>query len=152
MRDKDLLPSDFLYAVERAKYPIILLEGTRNLSAEDKPKLVYFAQYLACLLPQARFRTGDAPGTDEAFAEGISNVDPDRLEYVLPYGTHRKRKVAVGSHLYSLDTIPDEELEELCQKAIEATPARASLIRAYMKSRFNNRLTVKALYLIRDAL
>ena len=58
---------------------VVLIEGTRKLPTEDRPRLVEFAKELARLLPQLMFRTGNAPGADEAFAEGVRNVDPSRL-------------------------------------------------------------------------
>jgi len=131
---------------------VVLIEGTRNLPTRDRPKLVEFAEELAHLLPQVMFRTGNAPGADEAFAEGVRSVDPSRLQYVLPYETHAKKRIDPHSQVYPLDAIPDSELEEACRQAMEATPGIAGLIKLYMKLRVKNRSTVKALYLIRDAL
>ncbi|MBW1732265.1 MAG: hypothetical protein JRH08_11730 [Deltaproteobacteria bacterium] len=135
-----------------AREQVVLVEGSRNLFTRDRPRLVEFAKELARLLPQAMFRTGNAPGADEAFAEGVRTVDPSRLQYVLPYETHGKKKIDPHSQVYPLDAIPDSELKEACQQAMEATPEIAGLIRLYMKLRVKNRSTVKALYLIRDAL
>ena len=131
---------------------VVLVEGTRNLPTRDRPKLVEFAKELARLLPEVMFRTGNAPGADEAFAEGVRNVDPSRLQYVLPYETHAKKRIDPHSQVYPLNAIPDSELEEACRQAMEATPGIAGLIKLYMRLHVKNRSTVKALYLIRDAL
>jgi hypothetical protein len=51
---------------------IILLEGTRKLMDADAPKLTALAQQLAAQYPNTIFRTGNATGSDEAFAKGVS--------------------------------------------------------------------------------
>ena len=144
--------TDFLSRIKEVKEPVILLEGTRNLPDEDKPKLVHFAERLAELLPRARFRTGNATGTDEAFAEGVKNIDPKRLQYVLPYKTMGRKRIHPQSGMYSLEDVPATEAEEIYRQTMEATPENAHLIELYTKVRKRNRTTVKALYLIRDAL
>jgi len=131
---------------------VVLIEGTRNLPTRDRARLVEFAEEVARRLPTAMFRTGNAPGADEAFAEGVRSVDPSRLQYVLPYETHAKKRIDPHSQVYPLDAIPGSELEEACRQAMEATPGIAGLIKLYMRLRVKNRSTVKALYLIRDAL
>ena len=143
---------DALRYIEECKEPVVLLEGTRKLPTRDKPRLVEFAKELARLLPQVMFRTGNAPGADEAFAKGVRSVDPSRLQYVLPYETHAKKRIDPHSQVYPLDAIPDSELKEACRQAMEATPEIAGLIKLYMRLRVKNRSTVKALYLLRDAL
>jgi hypothetical protein len=50
---------------------IILLEGTRKLMDGDAPKLTALAQQLAAQYPKCIFRTGNATGSDEAFAKGM---------------------------------------------------------------------------------
>jgi hypothetical protein len=62
---------DLLRSARDHGRPVILLEGTRDLPDEDRPKLVALAAHLAQALPEARFRTGNARGTDTAFAEGV---------------------------------------------------------------------------------
>lgn len=46
---------------------------------------------LAEKFPRLRFRSGNAPGSDEAFSNGIAAVDPTRLEIVAPYVSHREK-------------------------------------------------------------
>lgn len=53
------------------KNPVVLLEGTRDLPDSDRPKLVALAQFLATQFPHVVFRTGNASGSDEAFAAGV---------------------------------------------------------------------------------
>ena len=53
--------------VRDSERPVILIEGTRALPAEDRDKLVSLAT--AQGFPEAVFRTGNAERSDEAFAE-----------------------------------------------------------------------------------
>src|SRR3989304_5524018 len=86
--------------------PIILVEGTRSLPEGDRRSLVALGERLAKELPNAIFRTGNAEGSDEAFAEGIKKIDPARLQYVLPYPKHRKMKIEETSYKIALSEIP----------------------------------------------
>ncbi len=144
--------SEVLSCVRAVKTPVILVEGTRNLLDKDRPKLVPFAEIIARVFPDAKFRTGNATGADEAFAEGIRNIDPNRTQYVLPYKTYEKKKIDPQSKVYSLEAVPDPEAEGIYRQTMKASPEVANLIKLYMKLRVRNRSTVKALYLIRDAL
>jgi len=85
--------SEVLSCVRAVKTPVILVEGTGNLPDKDKPKLVRVAEIIARVFPDAKFRTGNATGADEAFAEGLRNIGPGRTQYVLPYETHGKKKI-----------------------------------------------------------
>ena len=81
----------FTRIVEDNPQSVILLEGMRVLLDSDKDKLVTLARLLTEQFPDAKFRTGNASGTDEAFAKGVAEADPSRLEYILPYAGHRKK-------------------------------------------------------------
>lgn len=72
-----------------------LVEETRELPEKDAGKLTAFAKWMAETYPQAIFRTGNADGADMAFANGVAQVDPTRIEYVLPYRTSEGRH---GAH------------------------------------------------------
>ncbi|MBW2349468.1 MAG: hypothetical protein JRF59_16825 [Deltaproteobacteria bacterium] len=132
--------------------PVILLEGTRNLSNEDRLEVVWFTERLARMLPRAKFRTGNATGTVEAFAQGVKNVDPWRLEFVVPCGTLRKSKVPPESAVFSLEDIYGNVRAEICRQTKEASPRIAPPIDLFRKVGRKNRHTVKALYLLRDTL
>ena len=45
--------------------PVILVEGTREVSPQDRPQLVAFGRWLARTYPHAVFRTGNAKGANE---------------------------------------------------------------------------------------
>jgi hypothetical protein len=86
---------EFTVNLTSSSNEIILLEGTRKLAESDAPKLIALAQQLATKYPRCIFRTGNATGSDEAFAKGIALVDPTRLEYVLP--SHRDGKKEINT-------------------------------------------------------
>ena len=96
----------FLDYVHRYYIPIILVEGIRSLPEGDRHCLVELSERLAKELPDAIFRTGNAEGSDEAFAEGIKKVDPARLQYILPYPKHRKMKIEESSYKIALSKMP----------------------------------------------
>ena len=129
--------------------PVILLEGTRALPECDEPRLVAFARQLASLFPHARFRTGNASGSDEAFAEGVCSVDAHRLEYILPHQSMRASSRNKLSPSLSLDEIGEDEEELLALETVTASPKYKSLIGGRKK---HSALKVKANYLLRDTL
>lgn len=135
---------EFLRAlIERHPSPIVLLEGTRALPDEDRPQLVALATMIARTFPQAIFRTGNALGSDKAFAQGVAQVDASRLEYVLPYSSHRAGLRKPGSRSVAVDA-EDEALRAL---TLQATPHYAGLF-----GRRDQASRAKAKYLLRDTL
>ena len=84
---------------------VALLEGARALPQEWRPKLVEIANRLATRFPEAKFRSGNAPGSDEAFSWGVHQVDPERFEYVVPYATHRKGNRNPVSYSAAIDDV-----------------------------------------------
>ena len=98
--------TEFLDYTDKYDCPIILVEGTRSLPEGDRHCLVALGERLAKELPNAIFRTGNAEGSDEAFAEGIKKIDPARLQYLLPYPKHRKMKIEESSYKIALSEIP----------------------------------------------
>ncbi len=129
--------------------PVILVEGTRDVSAEDRPKLVAFGRWLAQVYPHATFRTGNAKGADEAFAEGVHSVDADRLEFVLPYAGHRKPKTPSPSRRVPFGDISPSAEKRTLADTEQASPEYASLLSKRDKV---PRLKAKADYLLRDTL
>jgi hypothetical protein len=130
---------------------IILLEGTRKLMDADAPKLTALAQQLAAQYPNSIFRTGNATGSDEAFAKGISQVDATRLEYVLPSSGMGKKRLIPNARVISLEDLSKEELNHLVGKTLEATPNYQYLVDCYLKG-IKNRHAESAKLLIRDVL
>ena len=141
MRKMDALVPDGL--------SIILLEGTRKVPSADAPALRAFAAELARRYPHALFRTGNASGSDELFAEGIASVDPSRLQYVLPYAGHRKSKLNPVSYAIALSDLSGVHEEDVAWHTKQATPKNERVID---KRNEVPQLKSKARYLMRDTL
>lgn len=127
--------------------PVILLEGTRDLPDDDRAKLAALAEHLARSLPNALFRSGNAPGSDEAFAAGVARADPRRLQLVLPYAGHRKQMIPGGAYPVSLSQLGDREAHEVAEATQTASPQHADLL---AKRGANPKLAAKSAYLLRD--
>jgi len=139
--------SDFIQSMNEKEHPVILVEGIRALPEADRPMVVACGVWLARTFPQAVFRTGNADGTDAAFAEGIAQVDPTRLQYVLPYAGHKKKNIAPGTFFCAMTEMSEAVEEQAVQAAISASPGCTAMM--------NNRrripsLAAKARYLMRD--
>lgn len=138
---------DFNALISGHARPIILIEGTREVPEEDLPRLTAFAKRLAERYPHALFRTGNAPGSDEAFARGIQAVDESRLEYIVPYTTHRLKPGASSARRVALSDLPHVDEDQAAYQTAQASPKYNSLIEKRHK---NPTIKAKAAYLIRD--
>jgi hypothetical protein len=112
---------------------VILLEGRRQLPANWAPRLSQFAEQLARAIPHALFRTGNAEGADSAFATGVARVDPSRIEYILPYHSHKLPNRIPGARSLSFDKITSPRAQEIAQLSGEANPSRRRLFTRYSK-------------------
>lgn len=132
--------------------PVILLEGTRKLPAEKRQALADVGQRLAKTFPQAVFRSGNAAGTDEAFAAGVATVPGAKLQLVLPTpGMGRSRRPASATCL-ALDDLPLEERHHLAPESLAASPENHRLFDLCLRGQSGNLAYAKAQYLVRDAL
>ena len=138
--------------IEMENKRTVLLEGTRSVPEKDMQSISSFAEMLALKYPEVTFRSGNAAGSDELFAKGIEAVDPLRMEQMLPYPGANKKRLHKDSRVLPLTELTRKELEDLATLCLEATPGYNKLIDAYMKTMKTNRFTVKATYLLRDAL
>ncbi len=131
---------------------IILLEGTRKVKPLVQSALTAFARQLAEEYPVAIFRSGNAAGSDELFAKGVESIDPARMEQMLPYPNCNKKRLHQQSRVLSLSELNADELQAIAELCLTATPSYKNIVNAYLKTRQKNRFTVKAIYLLRDAL
>jgi hypothetical protein len=129
--------------------PVVLIEGKRNIPKNYYDKAVKVGEKLAKDFPRLIFRTGNASGTDEAFSLGVKNVDPTRLQIVIPYNSHKKNKRIIGAIYISPESLSDVAEKEIINQTIKGTPKYKSLIENMNK---NASLTAKAKYLIRDTM
>ncbi len=132
--------------------PVILLEGTRKVPTADSQRLSRFGEQIARLLPHAHFRSGNAPGADQAFAAGVCRVRPASIQCVGPRQSHRVQERTAGANAFSLDQVPDAELAALMETTLDASPGYRGLINLYQRQRKWDRHTIKLAYLLRDTL
>jgi len=136
----------FNHLVNPCTNPVILLEGRREIPAHMAIAARRFAGLLAARFPVLRFRSGNASGSDEAFAEGVRGHDASRLEVFVPYDGHR-RAAAEGARYLSVDFLKSCERFMIAEATISATPKNKGLINSK-----SPRLQAKAKYLLRDTL
>ena len=140
--------NNFLKKYDKAG-SVVLLEGKRTVAEADKPKLVKLGFLLASRSKQMRFRSGNAPGADELFAEGVSWLDPSRIELVLPYERHREKQS------FAYDTVSIDELNLVREPEIVYASKKGTktdrLIDSYVAGD-RSRVSIKAAYLLRDTL
>jgi hypothetical protein len=133
-------------------HPVVLLEGTRKLPAGRKYNdVVRFAQWLADRYRLAVFRTGNATGSDDAFAKGVKKVDPSRLQYVLPYTGHRRNEIDSASYQMSIDDLDCSMTELVDRYTVAASPERSSMFRR-TDAELPPKVRAQAQYLLRDTL
>ncbi len=130
--------------------PIVLLEGTRNVSPPRRKKLHEFAAQLAKDQPKATFRSGGALGSDEAFSLGVSSVSDTSLQLVLPEVAYRKTKLTFPSQKFGLDQITQQELEILVDAATASSPKHRHSFKRYPD--LPPRPKIAIALLLRDAL
>lgn len=130
---------------------VVLLEGTRQLPDIDRPFLTALATKLTREFPNAIFRTGNATGSDDAFALGVANVDVSRLEYVLPFHNMGKSRVKKGAKIYSYSDLNLLEVQKNSTLSKKANPDRISLFNNGLKAG-NGLIYEKAAFLFRDTL
>jgi hypothetical protein len=126
---------------------IVLLEGKRNVLEEDREKLIHLGKLLTEKSRFIQFRSGNAAGSDELFAEGVASVDSSRLEVITPYSGHRKNQNKAFTS-YPLDDINLAEEPDVISYT-KQHPGAGKLVDAYLNGK-NARLSAKAIYLIRD--
>ena len=142
--------NDFLKKAN-SKSAVILLEGRRSVLPEDVSKLVSLGKMLAEKLPQATFRSGNASGSDEAFAQGVASVDPKRMQLITPYTTHRAKHRPEGSYSVGLEELPKAEEPKIYYETSKASPKNKGPV-DYLQANpgAKSGASQKARYLIRD--
>ena len=129
--------------------PVILLEGKRKVTDDDKPKLILLGSKLAKRFPQCIFRTGNAPGADELFSEGVASVDCKRLQFIIPQKSHRKKQQLNNAGYYSIKNLSIVREPVIYYQTILADNKYKRMLSDYSNS-IKNSYTVKAPYLLRD--
>lgn len=128
---------------------IVLLEGKRDVKEEDKDKLTSLGKLLSTHTQHMIFRSGNAPGADEYFSEGVTSLDKKRLQVVVPYSGHRQRTNSAGETfaLDEMDIASDPEI--LLQSKMNKKTEK--LVDKYAEGG-RDRFSMKAAYIIRDTI
>jgi hypothetical protein len=128
---------------------IVLLEGKRDVIEIDKEKLVALGILLACKTKKMLFRSGNAEGADQFFSDGVTKVNPQRLQVITPYAGHRQ-KTNNAYDTISLDDINISSESEVLYQS-KNNKKTNNLIDKYASGE-KNRYTIKAAYIIRDTI
>lgn len=137
--------TDFIATYDRPG-AIILLEGKRAVLPEDEPKLVALGKKLAERTQHVTFRSGNAPGADYLFSQGV-NLIRNQLQVITPYSNHRK-KANYAQETFSLEDINLLEEPEVVFHT-KTNPNNRKLIDTYLSGK-RDRIAIKAAYLLRD--
>ena len=138
--------------LDAARNPVLLVEGIRALPDKDRQTVFSAGRMLAEGMPTVIFRSGNAEGTDTAFAEGVTAVAPERMEYVTTHpGMGRKRRHPLA-RLVSLDSISDSEGISLDRHTVSASSEAERLVKACRDRDGAGALAARAKYLLRDTL
>ncbi|NTU52299.1 MAG: hypothetical protein HGA97_01075 [Chlorobiaceae bacterium] len=149
MTDHGLTLEALTELIETTEQPVILLEGRRAMPVDDYESARLVAELLASRFPNARFRSGNATGSDEAFSKGIVAVDPARLQVIAPYKTHRLKARFSGAAYEYPDALSADQIRKMIDKTISASPKSASLMKLLGQK---GSLAAKADYLLRDTM
>ncbi len=152
LKKKSDAASAFFAELSQKDTAVLLTEGRRNIPSADAGRLFECGKWLAEKLPKVLFRSGNAEGSDTAFARGITAADPSRMQYVLPTAGMARSRRHFGAACYCLEDLSQDELERLSDISAEASPRVRRLVDAAC-GRLNNRfLAGKGRFLLRDTL
>jgi len=126
---------------------IVLLEGKRNVLKEDEQKLIDLGKLLASLTSKMTFRSGNAGGADQFFSQGVALINPQRLQVITPYSSHRK-KTNLAYDSISLDEINLTEEPEIVYHSKRHKKTQ-NLVEKYVAGN-RDQFAKKAAYIIRD--
>jgi hypothetical protein len=92
-----------------AKSPVVLLEGSRNVPDAVALVMERLAAHLMKMFPTLIARSGNAEGSDTAWACGVNRVAPERLQLILPVPNYRAKSIEPDNETLALGAArPDE--------------------------------------------
>jgi hypothetical protein len=144
--------AEFAASLQTVDRPVVLLEGKRDVPDAERASLVALAELLARRLPDVIFRSGNATGSDLAFAEGVARVDASRLELFVPYDTHRKAQRPAGSRASSLRSASPDVVKRVAEVTAGVSPTYQRLVTNYREGRSSGRASGSAELLMRDTM
>lgn len=96
----------FVQLIQKADRPVVLLEGSRDVPLEFQGQMEQLAARLMRTFPHLVARSGNADGSDQAWARGVNSVDPKRLDLVLPVPNYKGKRIETGNQALSLAEAP----------------------------------------------
>lgn len=120
-----------------------------NVPIEDQAHLKALGQLLAQRMKYASFRSGNANGADLYFSQGVSAVNSQKLEVVIPFDGHRSKSNLAGKTL-SLDEIDLLAYPEIVELSA-LNRKTANLLKRFLAGE-RNRFTDKVAFIIRDTI
>lgn len=110
-----------------------------------------FGSFIAEQIPGCMFRSGNAIGSDDAFATGVRRVAADRIQLVLPRMDSGKARLQPQDYQVALEDIPFAEEQQIIYESKKATPKNRRLFDAYVNKQ-EGQMMQKSLYLLRDTM
>lgn len=126
---------------------VVLLEGKRKVKSTDEIKLKELGKLLAESSQHILFRSGNADGSDYFFSQGVAEVNPARLQNIIPYKGHRSR-YDLASESVAMDELDVAEDDEVAYYS-KQHKGTSKLVDQYLDGKVN-RYTIKAAYILRD--
>ena len=126
---------------------VVLLEGKRDVLPQDQAKLTALGKLLASKTKYITFRSGNAKGSDALFSEGVTLVQPEKLEVITPYSGHREKENN-AYQTYNMDEIDLAEEPKLLYETLKQSKNKSTLNNYAAGKR--DRFSMKAAYLLRD--
>lgn len=140
---------DFATLISDEQSPTILVEGRRTIPVDAAATAGRLAGHLAGHFPGLLFRSGNASGSDEAFAAGVLAVAPERMQIIAPYAGHRRKQRHPLARYDSPESLSADALEAIQTMTVAATPANKGLMKWYQRG---GKLGSQAACLIRDTM
>jgi len=141
--------ADFTALISNTADPVILLEGRRSIPEASADSAQRLASKLASRFGHLLFRSGNATGSDEAFAAGVIAIAPERLQIIAPDAGHRKKHRHPLVSYHFPESLDPDTLETIKGMTTAATPANRGLMKCYLRGA---RTGAQAACLIRDTL
>lgn len=127
---------------------VLLLEGKRIVPEQDIPKLIKLGKILAEQSEHILFRSGNAPGADFYFSQGVTEIDNSLLHVITPYAGHRQKE----NKAYSTISLDDINLANEPEVVYQTTNKKNKILVDQYVSGKRDKFSIKAAYLLRDTI
>jgi hypothetical protein len=142
---------DFNSFTEKYDKPesVVLLLGKRKVLKEDEKKITELGRKLATLTQYIKFRSGNADGSDELFANAIAEINIKIIQVIKPFKNHRKKTVNQYETI-SLDTINILNEPDILYYSKQDRKNKNLIVR--YEEGYKDQSAMKGAYLLRDTM